>query len=236
MSLVKKRLKPEKYKSINPRLLYSAFEILKRPLSTSFLIYLLSSNIIYADGPPILKTFVYFFLLIPVMIILPIVTVKQLNIYIYGLGIIYLMTLFLRLHLLNQELQHLIFLGLIAISILGILRFVKRSIMIRIFQSNFSRSVVVTMFYTFGILLVIAFFAILIGYYTLGIFLFNNTIWSIYRFFLFYAAYVVLEGFIQLLVNSDYMLKINTIKKNKKDAILWRNSPYYVIGNGDLIL
>jgi len=219
--VVKRRIKPEKYKSINPRLLHTVFEVLSRPLSSAFLIYLLSSNMLYADAPPILRTLTYFLLLIPVMIILPVITVKQLNFYIYGLGAVYLLTLFLRLHLVNPVFQYFIILVTTVFAILGIGKFLKKSIIIRIFPDNTSRNLISLLFYAFVVLLVIAFFAIIVGYYSLGVFLFDNTIWSIYRFFLFYAAYVLLEGFTELIIYSEYVSKINSIRKNKDDVLKW---------------
>ena len=224
MSIVKKRIKPEKYKAINPRLLSTVFEVLSRPVSTSFMIYLLTSNLIYADAPPIMKTLIYFLLLIPVMIILPLITVKQLNIYIYGLGFVYLLTLFLRLHILGAVLQYSIILIVIIMTIWGISKFLKKTVLIRIFHDSFSQTLITILFYSFIILLIVAFFAIMAGYYTLGVFLFDNTIWSIYRFFLFYAAYVLLEGFTELLLNSDTALKIKSIKQNKNVILSWLNS------------
>ena len=222
--IVKRRMNPEKYKAINPRLLHTVFAVVARPVSTSFLIYLLTSHLIYADAPPIMKTFIYFLLLIPVMIILPVITVKQLNVYIYGLGVVYLLTLFLRLHIIAEVIQYIIILATIVLSIWGIIRFLKKTILIRIFQDAISRKLVSALFYIFIGLLVVSFFSILIGYYTLGVFLFDNTIWSIYRFFLFYAAYVLLDGSIELLLNSDYMMKIKSVKPNKEAILSWLNS------------
>ncbi len=224
MTIVKKRIKPEKYKSINPRLLHTVFEVLSRPLSTSFLIFLLSANMVYSDAPPVMRTLIFFLLLIPVMIILPVITIRQLNFYIYGLGFIYLLTLFLRLHLLASAIQYIIILVTIVLTLLGINKFLKRNIIIRIFQKNPAKNLISLLFYIFALLLIIAFFSIIIGYYTLGIFLFDNTVWAIYRFFLFYAAYVILDGFNELMINSDYVLKIKSIKKNKDEILSWVNT------------
>jgi small-conductance mechanosensitive channel len=224
MTIVKRRINPEKYRTINPRLLQTVFEVLSRPVSTSFMIYLLTSHLIYSDAPPIMNTLIYFMLLIPVMIILPLITVKQLNFYIYGLGFIYLLTLFLRLHLIVPALQYIIILAAIIMSIWGIGKFLKRTIIIRIFHDSFSRTLISLLFYAFIALLVISFVSLLIGYYTLGVFLFDNTIWSIYRFFLFYAAYVLLEGFTELLLNSEITMKIKSVKPNKEAILSWLNS------------
>jgi len=224
MTIVKKRIKPEKYKDINPRLLYTVFEVLSRPLSTSFLIFLLSANMVYSDAPPVMRTLIFFLLLIPVLIIIPVITIKQLNFYIYGLGVIYLLTLFLRLHLIASSIQYLIILGAIILTLLGINKFLKRKILIRIFRKKTAKNIVVFLFYAFSLLLVIAFFSIIIGYYTLGVFIFDNTIWSIYRFFLFYAAYVILDGFNELMINNDYVLKIKSVNKNKEAILSWTNT------------
>ncbi len=224
LTVVKKQIKPEKYRNINPRLLNTVFEVLSRPVVTSFLLYLLSSNILYSDAPPILRTLTYFLLLIPVMIILPVITVKRLNIYIYGLGFIYLLTLFLRLHLLSPVIQYLIILAATALSLIGISKFVKKTILLRLFPDSESRNSIAFLFYIFAMLLIISFVSILIGYYSLGVFLFDNTIWSIYRFFLYYAAYLLLEGFSELIIHSEYFQKINSVKRNKERILSWTNS------------
>ncbi len=229
MTIVKKRIKPDKYKDINPRLLHTVFEVLSRPLSTSFLIFLLSANMVYTDAPPVLITLIFFLLLIPVMIILPLITIRQLNFYIYGLGVVYLLTLFLRLHLLDPGIQYLIILGAIIMSLLGINKFLKKNIIIRIFHRKPAKNFISLLFYIFSVFLVVAFFSIIIGYYTLGIFLFDNTIWSIYRFFLFYAAYVILDGFNEFMLNSDQVLKIKSIKKNKDEILSWVNTAIRLI-------
>ncbi len=224
LNYVKKRIKPDKYTHSDARLITVTFEILSRPLITSVLVFLLSSNILFYDAPPIFKTFIYFLLLIPVMIILPIITIKRMNFYIYGLGLLYLLTLFLRLDILNPLTENIIVLGSIVITLWGIEKFLRRRIIHRILSKNISRAIITLLFYLFTILLIVAFISIVIGYNTLGLFLFDNTIWSIYRFFLFYAAYVFIQGFTELFLFSDYANQINSIKRNVKDILSWSNS------------
>ncbi len=224
LNKVKKRIKPDKYTHSDSKLIAVTFNVLSRPLITSVLIFLLSSNILLYDAPPIFKTLIYFLLLIPVMIILPIITVKQMNFYIYGLGLLYLLTLFLRLEILNPLTESLIVLSNIVITLWGIEKFLRRRIIHRILSKNISRTIITLLFYLFTILLIVAFISIVTGYYTLGLFLFDNTIWSIYRFFLFYAAFVFIQGFTELFLFSDYANQINSIKRNVKDILSWSNS------------
>jgi len=224
LNYVKKSIKPDKYTKSDAKLITVTFEILSRPFVTSVLILLLSSNIFLHDAPPIFKTFIYFLLLIPVMIILPVITAKRMNIYIYGLGLLYLLTLFLRLEIVTPLTKHLIVLGAIIITLWGIERFLRKRIIHRILTKSISRVIVTLLFYTFTTLLIVAFLSILIGYNTLGLFLFDNTIWSVYRFFLFYAAYVFIEGFTELFLFSDYASQVNSIKKHVKDILSWSSS------------
>ncbi len=118
LNIVKKRIKRDKYAYEETKLIRFSFEILSRPGITSFLIFLLSSNVLYYDAPPIFKTLTYFLLLIPVMIILPVITIKQMDIYIYGLGFLYLLTLFLRLRIVNPLTEYLIILGTITTALI----------------------------------------------------------------------------------------------------------------------
>ena len=224
LNIVKKRIKREKYTNEETRLIHFSFEILSRPVITSFLIFLLSSNVLYYDAPPIFETLTYFLLLIPVMIILPIITIKQMDIYIYGLGFLYLLTLFLRLHIVNPLTEYLIILGTISAALIGIEKFLRKNIIYKVILKTISRTIVILLFYSFAALLIVSFFSIILGYYSLGVFLFDNTIWSIYRFFLFYAAFVIIAGFTELLIHSDYIQQINSIKKNSKDILSWISS------------
>ena len=224
LNYIKKSIKPDKYTRSDAKLIAVTFEILSRPFITSVLILLLSSNILLYDAPPIFKTFIYFLLLIPVMIILPVITAKRMNVYIYGLGLLYLLTLFLRIEIVSPLTKYLIVLGAIIITLWGIENFLRKRIIHRILSKSISRVIVTTLFYIFTTLLIVAFLSIVIGYNTFGLFLFDNTIWSVYRFFLFYAAYVFIEGFTELFLFSAYASQVNSIKKYVKDILSWSNS------------
>ncbi len=224
LNVLKRKIKPAKYKDLDAKLIYIVFEFLHRPLISALLIFLLSASFIYTDPPPVFTTLIYFLLLIPVMIILPVITIKEFNFFIYGLGLIYLLTLFLRLHILNSITGYLIILGAILMTVWGIGKFLHKSIINKIFKRDITRMIMSFLFYGFAILLIISFFSILIGYYTLGLFLFDSTIWSIYRVFLFYASVAVLAGFTELLLYSDYVRQINSIKKNSKEILSWLHS------------
>ncbi|NPA37259.1 MAG: mechanosensitive ion channel [Chlorobi bacterium] len=219
LRIIKNRINIDKYNKINLDFIHITFKVLSRPLSASFMIALLSAHIIYADSPPIFKTLIFFLLLIPVMIILPAITVKKLNVYIYGLGLIYMLTLFLRLELVGEITSYLIIISAIFVMLFGIYKFISTNIIREIFFVKVFRHVITLMFYVFAFLLVIAFFSMLIGYYALGVFLFDNTVWSIYRFFLFYAAYVVVGGFVEMFMFSDYARKLNSVTSNIREIL-----------------
>ena len=61
------------------------------PIITSLLISLLFTFILYAGAPTIVRQLIFILLLIPIMILIPRLVIKELRNYVYGLGLIYLL-------------------------------------------------------------------------------------------------------------------------------------------------
>lgn len=162
------------------------------------------------------------------MIILPVITIKKLDNYIYGLGFIYLLTLFLRLSLMNYLSNSLLMIGINLITLYGIYIILKNKILDEILFRKTSIYIVKFLFSAFVFALIVSIISIISGYYILGTFLLDSTIWSIYRFFLFYAAYVVFVGFAELLIRSEFVQQMNSIKKNFKQIMQWLDAIIYL--------
>ncbi len=222
--VLRKKLVFEKYKKLELQKIYAALAFLTRPLSSALLIALLISTIIFADAPHIFITVIFILLVIPVLIIIPAITIKELNVYIYSFGFLYLFTLFIRLSLINPIGSHLIMIAISMVTLFGLIKFLKNKILDKILSRPFSRWLFKLLFILFGVALVTSIFAIIFGYYSLGGFLLDSSIWSIYRFFLFYAAAALIVGFTEILFRTDYVQQINSIKKYTKQILQWLNS------------
>ena len=227
--ILRKKLVFEKYKKLEIQKIYAALAFLTRPLSSALLITLLISTIIFADAPHIFITVIFILLVIPVLIIIPAITIKELNIYIYSFGFLYLFTLFMRLALMGPIVSHLVMIAVSLITLFGLIKFLKNKILDKILYRAFSRLLIKLLFILFGIALFISIFAIIFGYYSLGGFLLDSSIWSIYRFFLFYAAAALIIGFTEILFHTDFMQQVNTIKKYTKQILKWLNSVIFVV-------
>ena len=227
--VLRKKLVFEKYKKLELQKIYAALAFLTRPLASALLITLLISTIVFADAPHIFITVIFILLVLPVLIIIPAITIKELNIYIYSFGFLYLFTLFIRLSLINPIGSHLIMIAISMVTLFGLITFLKKKILDKILLRPFSRWLFKLLFTLFGVILVISIFAIIFGYYSLGGFLLDGSIWSIYRFFLFYAAAALIIGFTEILFHSDFMQQINTIKKYTKQILQWLNSVIFVV-------
>lgn len=225
---LKKKLSFDRYRKMDLRIIHGALSVLNRPFISSLLITLLFATFLIIDAPQVFNTLLYILLVIPVMVILPAITIKKLDIYIYGLGFLYLLTLFLRLSLLSYNTSHLLMIGIDLISLYGVYQILKNKILDKILYRKTSHFIIKFLFTSFALALIVSIISILFGYYKLGIFLLDSAIWSIYRFFLFYAAYVVLVGFTELLIRSDLMQQFNSVKKNFKTIQQWLDSIIYL--------
>jgi small-conductance mechanosensitive channel len=225
---LKKKLSFDKYRKLNMRIIYGVLGVLNRPFMSSLLISLLFATFLIVDAPHVFITLLYILLVIPVMVILPVITIKKLNIYIYGLGFIYLLTLFLRLSLLNHNASQFLMIGINLITLYGIYKILRNKILKEILYRKTTYYIVKFLFTTFAFTLIVSIFSILSGYYKLGVFLLDGAIWSIYRFFLFYAAYVVFLGFAELLIRSEFLQQFVSIKKNYNKILQWMDSIIYL--------
>lgn len=226
--VVRKNLNFSKYRKMDKHLISDALTLLTRPLAISLLITLILTFFIYSDPPIAFKVITFVLLLIPIMILLPALTIKEMNIYIYSLGFIFLLMNIMDLTIYGSLLDNLIRIVIALILLFGLSKLLRTEILNKIFFREFSKKLFNGFFILLSILLIISILAIVVGYYLFGEFIIDGVIWSLYCFLLFYAGYNVAAGFTELLIHSGSLQRFNVIQKYHDQISKWLISALYL--------
>ncbi len=202
-------------------LINKALKLLSHPLPTSIFISLIITRLISPLAPQDYYKIIFVVTLIPLMILIPRLLDKKLNKYVYGIGIIFLMANLVDLTLYGFILNNL-FLILLAIALVfGLIDFSRNKRTSLIFMQKFTRGFLNGFIFLSIFILSLTIISTFFGYYVFEEFIINAFIWVYFSIFLFYTANIILAGFVDLLILSKYMQKINVFKKFATDISLW---------------
>ena len=90
-----------------------------------------------------------------------------------------------------------------------------------IFMQKFTQGILNGFIFLSIFILSLTIISTFFGYYVFEEFIINAFIWVYFSIFLFYTANIILSGFVDMLILSEYMQKFNVFKKFATDISSW---------------
>ncbi|MDX2443937.1 MAG: mechanosensitive ion channel [Bacteroidales bacterium] len=225
---IKKSLNYNKFRELDKKLIHAALTLLNNPISTSLLIALLFSLILYPNAPLIVRQLVFLFLVIPLMILIPKLIEKSLRTYIYGLGFVFVLFNYLDFAFYKSIGENLIEILIALVVFYGLFKILRNEDFNKLFLRKSSRVIFNSLFSIFLVFLLVGIIANTIGYFVLGSYLIFRVVVSLYAFILFFTSFQVVAGFVKLSLNLEWMQEFKVIKSNKDRISAWLNSTIYL--------
>jgi len=186
--------------------------ILMRPLSAAFVLGLLASTIIFDNRPLIFKDTIVILVTLPIILIVKSVITKPYYKYVYAFGLLIL----LRLSYFTFPANHIVyFAGIVTIAIIEII--VIALLYRKVNQHQFTREfvkkpVLAILVFHFGTA-VIALVAVLSGITRLANLTVGIPIVNTFAFLLLIISALIIDGLVEVAIDSGTLKKINVIKK-----------------------
>ncbi|MDX1699292.1 MAG: mechanosensitive ion channel [Melioribacteraceae bacterium] len=198
--------------------LNTAFRLLERPISISVLLFLLFFYLIYTDIPEVLISLLRIILLIPLLRILTNISHKSINIPLYGLAILLVLSEIQGISPTESLLERIILLILTLISLSGFLWLMIKKTIKPAFNEGKGYAAVKT-----GIRVAVIFFSVslianILGYVTLAEILIINTLDSIFAAVILVTAFITLKALLDILLLTKTANRIRVVQ-NYPDKI-----------------
>ena len=216
----KKNLDRTKTGEAGPTIITGSLELIRRPVITSLLITLAFSFLIYPEAPVIFHSLVLILLILPLMILLPAMTLKKMDVYIYSLGFIFLLIIIVDIATSGWVL-YLAMIAIAAILVLGLRKLLREQLIDSIFTNKLFPKLFKNYFWLLEFLLILSIPAIFIGYISFGRFLIEGVVWTLYSFLILFAGYNIIAELLELGIHSNFFQRFNVIRKYYDQIAKW---------------
>jgi potassium efflux system protein len=199
--------------------LHALIEIFKLPLSIALLITLLTANWIFPQPPQIFLELIGILFLIPLIRLVPGLVTPKLRSFLYGLGGLYLLHSIYEQMPERSTIQRLLIIVTVSLAVGGLAWMLKKGGALQSIQGERQKSVAMIFPKIAFILLTIAWFANIFGYFYLSGLFVDGTLTSIYVLVILLVSVVVLEGLLAAFLRSDTAQSLRIFRLHIK---LWK--------------
>jgi len=195
-----------------------ALKLLERPISTSILIFLLFTIILYNDAPEIFISILRILVVLPLLRVLTHILKPVLRIPLFYFCGLIIIQQFMRSSGSGMPIERALLLIITIITLLGLLWVILQKIPIKSFEKEVdqSRAMIISKFLI--IIIVLALVANILGYVMLGIVIVNGILSSTYGIIFMITAALALNALIIISLQTKPFRKFNVVR-NQADKI-----------------
>lgn len=198
-------------KSDDPKI-NRTLEILKTPVSSSILIFILVFAFVYRDAPPILTDVLRILVVFPLLRVLNKIIVPSLKIPLYYLAMLIILQQLILSASSSKEIERILLILINIFALAGLIWMLREKIYDKALKKQSQKNQAAILIKIIIVLLSAALISNILGYVKLNLVLIHGTINNAYSIVLLLIAILALEGIILILLHTKRAQLINVVK------------------------